>query len=303
MCIAAAIENLVVTPGLRAARARKGNDRFAQFFLSQRRNPHREETSSHPTAERGRGLRSRPGKASSSPIPSKNPWRGKRARAQTNPRQNDAAGGGRERQQPRKKKSHSGAGEESAAPNNAQQRHSERAGHNAVSEPTPVRREGKATRCSPCQRRVHTTRGSFARRRHTERSSEKRTTRWQGRRRRDILALRLLSWGRPHMLTQVMPVSPFAEKYGRGAAPASLNLTLLLRSSKVSKHCPVPLPSRSPRRMGIKGRHRIDREGNLGARRHEKMKSRSAAYRDLFAIPVARKGRNSELCISQKERL
>lgn len=103
MCIAAAIENLVVTPGLRAARARKGNDRFAQFFLSQRRNPHREETSSHPTAERGRGLRSRPGKASSSPIPSKNPWRGKRARAQTNPRQNDAAGGGRERQQPRKK--------------------------------------------------------------------------------------------------------------------------------------------------------------------------------------------------------
>lgn len=84
----------VVIPGLRAARARKGNDRFAQFFLSQRRNPHREETSSHPTAERGRGLRSRPGKASSSQIPSKNPWRGKRARAQTNPRQNDAAGGG-----------------------------------------------------------------------------------------------------------------------------------------------------------------------------------------------------------------
>lgn len=98
------LRHLVVTPGLRAARARKGNDRFAQFFLSQRRNPHREETSSHPTAERGRGLRSRPGKASSSQIPSKNPWRGKRARARTNPRQNDAAGGGRERQQPRKKK-------------------------------------------------------------------------------------------------------------------------------------------------------------------------------------------------------
>lgn len=196
----------VVIPGLRAARARKGNDRFAQFFLSQRRNPHREETSSHPTAERGRGLRSRPGKASSSQIPSKNPWRGKRARAQTNPRQNDAAGGGgggRERQQPRKKKSHSGAGEESAAPNNAQQRHSERAGHNAVSEPTPVRREGKATRCSPCQRRVHTTRGSFARRRHTERSSEKGTTRWQGRRRRDILALRLLNANASHACLSV----------------------------------------------------------------------------------------------------
>lgn len=114
-----------------------------------------------------------------------------------------AGGGGRERQQPRKKKSHSGAGEESAAPNNAQQRHSERAGHNAVSEPTPVRREGKATRCSPCQRRVHTTRGSFARRRHTERSSEKGTTRWQGRRRRDILALRLLNANASHACLSV----------------------------------------------------------------------------------------------------